>query len=88
MRLRFLYQFLSGKVTIMFFHDNFKGSPGLEITKKIVHDFRARLSCTIFVHESRFFFNRARFSCHDFHNFIDFALEYIQFFKFCETFNF
>ena len=27
-----------------------------------VHDFRARISCTI----ARFFFNRARFSCHDF----------------------
>ena len=61
--------------------------PGFEITISIVHDYRARFSCTIFVHDRTIFSQSCtifvpRLSCHDFHYFIDFSLEHIEFLKF------
>ena len=67
--------------------------PGFEITISIVHDYRARFSCTIFVHDRTIFSQSCtifvpRLSCHDFHYFIDFSLEHIQFLKFFWSLNF
>ena len=66
---------------------------GFEITISIVHDYRARFSCTIFVHDRTIFSQSCtifvpRLSCHDFHYFIDFSLEHIQFWKFFWSMNF
>ena len=64
-----------------------QSEPGFEITISIVHDYRARFSCTIFVHDRTIFSQSCtifvpRLSCHDFHNFIDFSLECMNFINF------